>query len=98
MSIVTPEVVQQVAQLARIRVEGNELAHLASQLDQILVYIQQLQEVPTEQVQPTSHVLPLTDVLREDTLRPSLDQAVAASMAPTAHPPFVTVPKVIGAD
>ena len=98
MSIVTPEVVQQVAMLARLRLEGPELVHLASQLDQILGYVQQLQAVPTDQVQPTSHVLPLSDVLRDDTPRPSLPQAAVVALAPAARAPFVTVPKVIGAE
>jgi aspartyl-tRNA(Asn)/glutamyl-tRNA(Gln) amidotransferase subunit C len=98
MSTITPEVVQQVAWLARLRLEGPELAHFASQLDQILRYMQQLQAVRTDQVQPTSHVLPLADVLREDAPRPSLPQEAVMAMAPAARPPFVTVPKVIGAD
>lgn len=97
MAVITPEIVKQVALLARLRLEGNALAQTAAQLDDILQYVQQLSAVNTEQVPPTSHVLPLTDVLRPDEPRPSLPQETAATLAPSAHPPFVAVPKVIDA-
>ena len=95
MSVITPEVVQQVARLARLRLEGPALAQLAAQLDHILQYVQHLQAVPTERIEPTSHVLPLSNVLRPDTPRPCLSQDAVMAMAPSAQPPFVSVPKVI---
>ena len=97
MAVVTPEVVKQVALLARLRLEGPALAQLAGQLDEILQYVQRLQAVDTEHIEPTSHVLPLSNVLRKDEPRPSLSQEVVASLAPAKHPPFVKVPKVIEA-
>ena len=63
MPVVTPEIVKQVALLARLRLEGDTLAQTASQLDQILGYVQRLQQVATDQVEPTTHVLPLSNVL-----------------------------------
>ena len=98
MSVITPEIVRQVAWLARLRLEGQQLARLAGQLEEILEYVQQLQSVPTDQVEPTTHVLPLSNVLRRDEPRPSLDQAQVLALAPETRPPFVTVPKVIGAE
>ena len=95
MSVVTPDVVKQVALLARLRLEGDALAKTASQLDGILGYVQRLQAVPTDQVPPTTHVLPLANVLRKDELQPSLPQQVVTALAPAAHPPFVKVPKVL---
>ena len=97
MAVVTPEIVQYVAKLARLRLEGPALDQLASQLNEILQYVQQLQAVPTDGVEPTSHVLPISNVLRPDELRPSLDHAVVTAFAPAAQPPFITVPKVIEA-
>ena len=93
----TPEIVQYVAKLARLRLEGPALDQLASQLDEILQYVQQLQAVPTDRVEPTSHVLPISNVLRPDELRPSLSQAEVTALAPAAQPPFIKVPKVIEA-
>ena len=95
MSVVTPDVVKQVAFLARLRLEGPALAQIAAQLDEILAYVQQLSAVNTDQVEPTSHVLPLTNVLRKDEARPSLPAETVTALAPAAHPPFVAVPKVI---
>ena len=97
MGAVTPEVVKQVASLARLRLEGDALTRLATQLDEILRYVQQLQRVPTDGVEPTSHVLPLSNVLRKDEPGPSLSQATVIALAPAGQLPFVKVPKVIEA-
>ena len=95
MSVVTPEIVQRVALLARLRLEGQALAQLATQLDGILQYVQQLKIVSTEHVEPTSHVLPLSNVLRPDEPSPSLPADTVLALAPAAKPPFIKVPKVI---
>ena len=95
MSVVTPDTVKHVAYLARLRLEGHELAKFAAQLDQILGYVQQLQAIPTDKVEPTSHVLPLSNVLRRDEARPSLNQETVVQLAPERAHPFVKVPKVI---
>ncbi len=95
MSVVTPDIVKHVARLARLRLEGKSLDQLAAQLDEILTYVQQLQAVPTQGVEPTSHVLPLGNVLRKDTPQPSLSQEQVLALAPAQQKPFVKVPKVI---
>ena len=95
MGTVTPEIVTQVAVLARLRLEGPLLTATAAQLDDILEYVRQLQSVPTTHVEPTSHVLPLTNVLRRDEPHASLPQEAVVALAPAAQPPFVKVPKVI---
>lgn len=97
MSVITPEIVQQVARLARLRLEGQALTTLAAQLDEIVGYVQRLQAVPTDRVEPTSHVLPLANVLRADERRPSLPQETVVALAPAARPPYIKVPKVIDA-
>ena len=95
MSAITPEIVKQVALLARLRLEGPALTQLSAQLDEILQYVQQLQAVPTDQVEPTTHVLPLSNVLREDEPQASLTQDAVVELAPARQHPFVKVPKVI---
>ncbi len=95
MGIVTSDIVKKVALLARLRLEGDELTQLATQLDAILQYVHQLQSVPTDQIEPTSHVLPLSNVLRKDEPRPCLRQGTVVALAPSAKSPFVKVPKVI---
>lgn len=95
MGVVTPEIVRQIAHLARMRVEGEALAQLAAQLDEILEYVRKLQAIPTDGIEPTSHVLPLTNVLRPDVRRPSLDPRTVAELAPARSQHFISVPKVI---
>lgn len=97
MSVVTPEIVKQVALLARLRLEGESLAQAASQLDQILEHVQRLQKVSTEHIEPTTHVLPLSNVLRRDEASASLPQEAVTRLAPAAKPPYIKVPKVIDA-
>ncbi len=95
MALVTADVIKQVALLARLRLEGEALTQLATQLDEILGYVQKLQAVPTDHVEPTSHVLPLSNVLRNDEPRPSLSQEAVLALAPASQRPFIKVPKVI---
>ncbi len=97
MGVVTPEIVKHVAHLARMRVEGEALTQLAAQLDEILDYVRKLQAVATDGIEPTSHVLPLTNVQRPDAPRPSLDPGTVVALAPARSGPFLSVPKVLEA-
>ena len=87
--------VQKVALLARVFLSPDELATLAPQLNDILAYVQQLQAVPTDGVEPTSHVLPLTNVTRRDEQTPSLPADVSVALAPARHGQLIKVPKVV---
>jgi aspartyl-tRNA(Asn)/glutamyl-tRNA(Gln) amidotransferase subunit C len=95
MPVISHDVIRQVALLARLRLEGRALEALAAQLDEILAYVRQLQAVNTDGVEPTSHVLPLANVLRDDEPTPCLGQDAVVTLAPAAQKPFVKVPKVI---
>ena len=95
MGIITSDIVKKVALLARVRLEGDELTQIATQLDAILQHVHQLQSVPTDHIEPTSHVLPLSNVLRKDEPRPCLPQEAVIALAPSANASFVRVPKVI---
>ena len=95
MSVVTPDVVKHVARLGRLRLEGQALSQIAAQLDEIVAYVQQLQSVKTDHVEPTSHVLPLSNVLRKDEPSGSLSQDAVLALTSASQRPFVKVPKVI---
>ena len=95
MAVITPDIIEHVARLARLRLEGQALSQLAAELDEILQYVQQLQSVPTDHVEPTSHVLPLANVLRKDEPCPSLSQEDVVGIAPARRAGFVAVPKVL---
>ena len=92
---VTLEDVRKVAQLARLRFDGEEEKRLAVDLNQMLDYATALEKLDTSGISPTSHVLPLTNVFREDTPVPCLSQTEALSNAPSSGHGHFRVPKVI---
>jgi aspartyl-tRNA(Asn)/glutamyl-tRNA(Gln) amidotransferase subunit C len=87
--------VEYVAHLARIELQDNELEKLSSQLHDILGFIDKLAELDTKNVSPTSHILPINNVLRNDEPRQSLTPEKALENAPSKEGNFFTVPKVI---
>jgi aspartyl-tRNA(Asn)/glutamyl-tRNA(Gln) amidotransferase subunit C len=87
--------VRYVAELARLELAPAEEERLTGQLNAILEYMGQLAEVDTAGVEPTSHVLPLTNVLREDEPRPCLSNAAALANAPDPDQGHFAVPKII---
>ncbi len=86
------EQVLHVARLSRLRLSDSEIDTLAGELSSILDHVDKLGEVDIEGVEPTSHVVPLENVLREDEPRPSLDREVALSQAPDPHDGAFRVP------
>ena len=73
-----------VAKLARLRLGDEEVDRMAGELSKILEHVETMNELDLEGVQPTSHVVDLTNVLREDTPRPGLDRETALQQAPDA--------------
>ena len=92
---VSLEDVRKVAQLARLALTPEEEVQLIGELNQILDYVAALDELDTAGVAPTSHVLPLSNVFREDEITPSLPQAEALANAPSSGHGHFRVPKVI---
>jgi len=87
--------VQYVAGLARIHLKSEEAKRLTKDLEKILEYIAKLNTLDVKDVQPTSHVLPLKNVHREDAVRPSLTQAESLKISVEQREGFFKVPKVI---
>lgn len=92
---VTLEDVRKVAQLARLRFDVGEEERLVADLNQMLDYAAALEKLDTTDVAPTSHVLPVCNVFREDAPVASLSQAEALSNAPSSGYGHFRVPKVI---
>ena len=92
---ITKNTVKHVGHLARIELQDKELDTLSLQLKSILDFIDQLKELDTKNVLPTSHILPLNNVLREDECRDSLAAEKALSNAPQKKDSFFVVPKII---
>lgn len=92
---VTMEDVENVAALAKLRFSEEEKQKLISQLNRILEYFQKLNELDTTDVEPTSHVLPIKNVFREDVVTSSLPQEQILANAPDQWKGHFKVPKVI---
>ena len=92
---VTLEDVRKVARLARLRFDREEEKRLVVDLNQMLDYATALENLNTCGVSPTSHVLPVCNVFREDTPVPCLSQTEALSNAPSSGHGHFRVPKVI---
>jgi aspartyl-tRNA(Asn)/glutamyl-tRNA(Gln) amidotransferase subunit C len=86
------EQVLHVARLARLRLTDDEVERMAGELSKILEYVETMNELDLEGVEPTSHVVDLTNVLREDVPRPSLDRETALEQAPDATDSGFRVP------
>jgi len=92
---VTREDVLHVAALARLEVSPDQVEAFQRELDAILGHFEKLNELDTSGVAPTSHVLSLVNVFRNDTVRPSLSQEHALANAPQQAFGHFRVPKVI---
>ena len=93
---VTINDVEHVAALARLSFSDEEKQKLTAQLNTILEYMGQLNSLDTSAVEPLSHVITLSNVYRDDTVRPMLGTEEALKNAPDRSEKFFKVPKVIG--
>ena len=84
-----------VAHLARIDLTDEEAALFQGQLDQVLHYVAQLNELDVSGVEPTAHAFPIYNVLRKDEVGRSLDHADVIANAPAATDGEIRVPKII---
>ena len=91
----SPDDVAALARLARIEMTEAELVHLAPQLDVILESVASVSDVAADDIPPTSHALPLTNVFREDVVRPSLPVADVLAGAPAAEQDRFRVPRIL---
>ena len=91
----TPDQVRWVAHLARLALSDAELATMTRQLSAIIEYVQLLQQVPTDGVEPLAHPLPVNNVFRADEPAPSLSTDAALANAPDRRGAFYGVPAVL---
>ncbi len=87
--------VENIASLSRIHLKPNEIEHHTKNLTGILDYIAKLEKLDVSNVKPTSHVLPIKNVFREDTVKPSLAQEEALKISPSQKDGSFKVPQVI---
>jgi aspartyl-tRNA(Asn)/glutamyl-tRNA(Gln) amidotransferase subunit C len=93
---VTMKEVEHIAALARLEFSDDEKQKFTHQLNDILQYIEKLNELDTSNVEPLSHVIELNNVFRDDVVKPSIAAEEALKNAPAKVDTFFKVPKVIG--
>lgn len=93
--MVTTTDVQQIAQLARLRIDATEQNKMAEDMNRILDYMTKLNELDTTGIEPLAHVLDLGNVWREDVQMTRITHEEALKNAPDADQDYFRVPKVI---
>lgn len=89
------DTIKKVAHLARIYLESGELNTLSGQLKDILDFVDKLKKLDVQDVKPTSHILPINNVLRDDAQKDSLPGDKALENAPLKQKGFFSVPRII---
>jgi len=87
--------VEHIAQLGRLHLSDAEKESLTRDLNNILTYVDKISELDTSNVQPTSHMLPLKNVVRADEVKPSPGPEVMLANAPERVDSFFKVPAII---
>lgn len=95
MPSITRDEVEHLARLARLSLTEDELTHYVEQLDVILDAVATVSQAPTGDVPPTTHAVPVTNVVREDVNRPSLGADAALAGAPSSEDGRFRVPRIL---
>lgn len=92
---VKPEEVEYIAALSRLVLSEEEKNIYAKHLSDILEHAERLSQLETDDIEPTAHVLPLRNVMRDDEVRPSLDRDILLSNAPESENGCFKVPRIV---
>ena len=93
--MISREDVEHVARLTRLHLTPAEVDQMQAQLGGILAYIDTLRSLDVEAVEPTSHAVPLVNVMRDDEVRPCLPPSEMLANAPDPHGEFFRVPRIL---
>ena len=96
MSTLSRKDVAHLAHLARLAVSEDELDLFAGQLGAVLDAVAQVGKADVADVPPTTHAVPMTNVMRPDVVRPSLSRDVVLAEAPAAEDGRFRVPRILG--
>ncbi len=92
---ITPELIKYLESLARITLTEEEEKKVGAQLQDILTYIDMLNELDTEGIEAMSHSFPITNVLREDEVKSSMTPQEITANAPESSDGAFVVPKTV---
>lgn len=92
---IRPEEVQHIAQLARLKLTAEEQADLVEHFDKVLTYIEKLEELNTDDVEPMAHAVEVPTPLRDDRVTNQANTNALLQNAPDRQADFFKVPKII---
>jgi len=95
MPKITRDDVEHVAALAQLSPDEATKDRLLQQMSDILAYMDKLNELDTSGVEPTMHAMPMTNVFRDDEVRPSLEREQALKNAPKTDGEYFLVPRIL---
>lgn len=95
MTRISTDTVKHVAHLARLAVTDEEVSQMTKDLDEIITFAEQLNELDTTNVKPTSHVLEMVNVLREDKAKEGLPIEKVTKNAPDHYDGLIRVPSIM---
>jgi aspartyl-tRNA(Asn)/glutamyl-tRNA(Gln) amidotransferase subunit C len=93
---ITKDEVLYVAHLARLDLDEESIEKFSGQIDEILGYIEKLNEVDTKGIKPTSHAISLTNAFRDDEKREPIERGLELANAPEKEDGQFVVPKIVG--
>jgi len=93
--MIDPEQVQKVAHLARLELTPEQQEQFTGQLSKILEYVEQLNELDTTDVPPTTRAIDVSNVTREDEIRPYTDKEALLEQAPAREDDYFRVPQIL---
>lgn len=91
----TLEEMKHIAKLARLDLSEERLLALMKQINALMAHFERLQQLPTDEVEPTSHAIPVYNVFRPDEIGSSLKREEALAAAPEARDGFFIVPRIV---
>lgn len=92
---ITKEIVEYAAALSRLKLDDAETEDMQKQMSAIVDYMDVLNKLDTENVEPLSHVFSISNVMREDEVVPSYDREALLSNAPERNEECFVVPKTV---
>lgn len=92
---ITKEQVEHVAKLARLNLTEEEKEHFTNDMEAIISFADQINELDIKDVKPTDHVIPINNVFRDDVIKPSMDREQLLKNAPSQENGCFSVPKIV---
>ncbi|WP_425446368.1 Asp-tRNA(Asn)/Glu-tRNA(Gln) amidotransferase subunit GatC [Dethiothermospora halolimnae] len=93
--MISKDDVKHVAKLSKLKFNDEEIEDFTEKFKSVVEYIDKLKEVDTEGVEPTYHVLPIKNVMREDEVHESLSRDKVLSNATNSENGYIKIPKVL---